>query len=469
MKSQNNTKKTAYYFLVSNEGRDFYLLLPFIYYLETYKNYTVTFEFTWDAHKIRKHRPDLVMLPNVRGQQLYWEIADYCKQNDILVFHHDSEGNFNSENEQYDYWGFNHTKAIYSPIVFTWNYKIKNYLKAKFPDKMTDDLVKISGAPGFDKYKYLPFKSREEILSKYGLEKYQKVVGYAGWAFGKIYNKELDDILTNLSLEKVSGTNWLIEQRDLVEGILRDAIKTNPDTLFILKKHPRENFESDYRDSRNEMNQLTEYPNVLYLKDQEEIQDLIAISDLWMAFESTSIMEAWLLDKPTLMINPVTDFVRAEIYKGALIVKTKAEMAQAFSELFERNNIAYFNTDNITQNRDEIIRSSIGFADGLNHLRCAYYFNPFLDENRKTPTKPSLNMRFLRLYWLLHIGKYFYIRKLYEKLPKFKKTIWVFENYKLDKINQLKSEIYVELHKFYQNKRLEERISSNDFWKELDL
>lgn len=47
-----NSKKLAYCFLVSNEGRDFHLLLPFIYYLEKFENFEVQFEFVWNAHKI---------------------------------------------------------------------------------------------------------------------------------------------------------------------------------------------------------------------------------------------------------------------------------------------------------------------------------------------------------------------------------------------------------------------------------
>ena len=113
----------------------------------------------------------------------------------------------------------------------------------------------------------------------------------------------------------------MAEQRDAVENALKAAIEKYPDYLFVLKKHPRENFESDLRDSRNEMNRLVAYPNVLYIKDSEEIQDLIEASDLWLAFESTSIMEAWLLHKPTLLINPDIHFTRAELYKGSAIVQ----------------------------------------------------------------------------------------------------------------------------------------------------
>jgi surface carbohydrate biosynthesis protein len=462
MKLQN--KKIAYCYLVSNEGRDFHLLLPFIYYLEKFENFKVTFEFAWDGLKMRKHRPDLVILPNVRGHNLYYEIGKYCSENNILLYHNDSEGNFNTSPE-YNYWGYNKARELLSPVQFTWNNRVKNYLIKEY--NIAPQKLFVSGAPGFDKYKFQSQTKKEEILSKYGLDNYKKVVGYAGWAFGKIYNSEAKDLLDHLKMPHDIGVNWLKTQREIVESALKSAIESNPDILFILKKHPRENFESDYRDSRNEMNQLMEFPNVLYLKDQEEIQDLIMISDLWMAFESTSIMEAWLLDKPTLMIQPDPDFVKSNICEGSLLVRTQQEFLKAFEELFINENVAYFNDANVIKNRNQIIENSIGFADGLNHLRCAKGFKPYLDSLEPSNLKTSFNGKFLRLYLLLHIGKYFYIPWLFKRLPKLKKTVWVFENYNLEKIKNSRAHNFKLLDHFYELNNLKDQVKNNEIWEKL--
>ncbi len=458
-----SNKKTAYCYLVSNESRDFYLLIPIIYYLEKFENYEVTFEFVWNAHKIRQQRPDLVLLPNSRGLNLYYEIAKYCSDNNILVFNHDSEGNFNTTID-YEFWGYNLSKKIYCPIQFTWNQRVKDFLISK--TTIPEDRIKISGAPGFDKYQFLNKVNRRDILSKYNMQHFTKVVGYAGWAFGKLFNAEINDALSNLAKPGEEGIKWMEEQRDFVEECLKEAITKNPDVLFIFKKHPRENFESDYRDSRNEMNRLSEYPNVLYLKDQEEIQDLIQISDLWMAFESTSIMEAWLINIPTLMINNDLHFQRVDLYHGALITSTKEELIIAINELYENSNISYFSPPEISNNRSKIIQNSIGYADGFNHLRCMKYFKPIIDSNNPTPVKSKFNLRFYRLYLLMHIGKYFYIKSIFEKLPKFKKTVWIFENYKLEKVNAQKKSVYKNLDLFYERNDISNKIKSGKLWNE---
>ena len=443
-------KKKGICLLVSNESRDFYLLIAAIYYLEKFENFEISFEFIWDAHKIKKIKPELVIIPNERGNALYFQVAEYCKINNILVLSHDSEGNFNSAID-YDFWGYNKSKDIVCPIIYTWNQRIKDFLLTKY--NLDENRFYLSGAPGFDKYKYLPKIDKYKLLKKYNLEKFDKVVGYAGWAFGKLYNKELSDVTLNLNMTFEAGKKWLEDQRDQVETCLETVIKQYPDVLFILKKHPRENFESDYRDSRNEMNRLNHYPNVLYLKDQEDIQDLIQISDLWMAFESTSIMEAWLMNVPTLMINPDPNFTRVDFYHGSAAVKNANEIEAVFNQYFNDNNADFFFKSEILAKRNDIIKNSIGFDDGFNHLRIIKSFKPYL-KTAKKPINIKINWRFFRLYLLLHLGKNFYKKSIYEKLPKFKKTIWVFENYKLEKIRSGKEKIFKDLDDFYKKSQI---------------
>jgi surface carbohydrate biosynthesis protein len=436
-----------------------------IYYLEKYEKFDVEFEFIWNAHKIKKKDPDLVILPNTRGHGLYYELALYCRENDVLVYCHDSEGNFSTDNKDYNYWAYNLIQDTVCPIHFTWNNRIKDFLENKY--NIPSERLVVSGAPGFDKYQYLAYKTKKEILGNYNLGHFSKVVGYAGWAFGKLYNKEINDVLNFLKMPGELGKKWLIEQRDAVESALKHAIEANPDVLFLLKKHPRENFESDMRDSRNEMNQLKEYPNVLYLKDEEEIQDLIHISDLWIAFESTSIMEAWLLGKPTLMINPVSDFNRSDIFKGSVIAKNENDVLMAIEALYSENLHDYFNPQDVLSERHNIISNSIGFADGMNHLRCAKAFQPYLTEIKPRKKRIKLHPKFFRFYLLLHIGKWFYVRGIFKRLPKFKKTVWIFENYKLEKVKKGKQINFTLLDKFYGENNLPQRIESGEIWREL--
>ena len=455
MKSQSKTR-IGHCYLVSNESRDFYILLPIIYYLEKFENFKIEFKFVWDAHLIKKESPELVILPNVRGHNLYYEIGKYCSDNDILVFNHDSEGNFNTK-INYDYWGFNLSKKNFCPILFTWNHRVKDFLVDKY--NLDPNSILVSGGPGFDRYKYLPAPDKKAILAKYGKSDYKLVVGYAGWAFGKIFNSDNKNSNNQLSPYFQERREWMIEQRDLVEGMLKYAIENNPETLFILKKHPRENFESESIDSRNEINQITNYPNVLYLKDEEEINELIHISDLWTAFESTSIMEAWLTDRPTLMLNPDVDFRRANTYLGSKIAKSKEEFHEAIDELRNKN-LAYFSPQDVLERRQTIISESIGFEDGLNHIRCMEAFIPLLRAYSPPTKKAQTSSTFLKRYILLHFGKIFYNKAIFSVLPKFKKTVWLFENRKLSKIKADKDRLKPYLDKYYEKEEVRTRIKS---------
>lgn len=456
-------KKRAYCFLVSNEPRDFYLLLPVIYFLEKYLHYEVTFEFVWDADKIRRKIPQLVLLPNTRGHALYYEIGNYCLQNQITLFAHDSEGNFNTA-IPYDFWAFNRNKAPLTLPVMTWNSRVKDFLKATY--RLPDQDIIVTGAPGFDKYQYLKKKDKAAFLNKYQQQDKRKIIGYAGWAFGKLENKELQDLLSNINKSGEEGKKWLAEQRDAVENALRAAIEKYPDYLFVLKKHPRENFESDLRDSRNEMNRLVTYPNVLYIKDSEEIQDLIEVSDLWLAFESTSIMEAWLLDKPTLLINPDIYFTRAELYKGSAIVQNQTELLEVLQQ-FDQGEDHFFKQEQLLAERQHILSNAIGYTDGLNHLRAIRCVRHRLEEQTNPKLRIPVNYTFLKRALLLHLGKFFFVENLFRQLPKLKKTVWIFRNHELKEVQALKKALYPDLDAFYSKQNLNNRILSGQIWKEL--
>lgn len=448
--------------MVSNEGRDFFLLLPIIYFLEKFGGYTVEFEFVWRADLIRKHHPDLVILPNTRGHQLYYEIASYCKQQNISCFSHDSEGNFNTD-PTYDYWGYNLSRQPISYPTLTWNERVKNFLINQY--QLSPTSVIVTGAPGFDKYKYLQGPDKQGFLKKYNKESFSFIIGYAGWAFGKLENREIDDVLNTIQKPGDEGRNWLKTQRDKVEDCLKQAIVSFPDILFILKKHPRENFESDLRDSRNEMNRLKNFPNVLYLKDEEDIQDLIYHSNVWLAFESTSIMEAWLLDKPTLLINPDENFARVDLHKGSVKVRNSIELIEIIQNCIDGDYSALYNKE-VLAKRDQLIANSIGFSDGLNHLRSIKAF----ENNKTVPLKTEQlekKSSFILKYRLLQIGRVFYIPWLFKRLPKFKKTVWIFENESLDQVKKMKIKYYPSLDSFYHKQGIAAKIKDASIWSEL--
>lgn len=109
---------------------------------------------------------------------------------------------------------------------------------------------------------------------------------------------------------------------------------------------------------------VREYPNVITLQTEENIYDLINVSDLWITFDSTTALEAWLLGKTTLLYNPVIqDFNRSSIMKGSPILTTPEMLIDSVKEFYENNRIidAFSQKEN---ERNNIIKEVIAFCDG---------------------------------------------------------------------------------------------------------
>lgn len=444
-----DSKKLAYCFLVSNEGRDFHILLPIVYFLERFRNFEIEFKFVWQAHCIYFNPPDLVIVPNIRGNNMYYEVAKYAYDNDILVYYHDSEGNFNTKTD-FDWWGYNLVKKFLCPVQYAWNERVQKYVEHKY--HFPPGTFKISGGVGFDRYQYLPDANRTEILKAFNKEGYKKVVGYAGWAFGKLHNKEFSDLSIVSEWGEGKARLWIEAQRDFVRDVLSFAIKNNPDVLFILKKHPRENFESDNRDSPNEMNVFLDCPNVLYLKNEVPIHELIKISDVWTSYESTSAMEAWLIGVPTVCIknDQSLEYKWSSIYEGSLMASTPEEFSNKLSLLFDGESEDDLLSIEQKQKRHAIISDSIGYSDGLNHLRALKYFLPYLSQNSRV-RRPRVNFKFIRLMVLLKVGVFLYpfFPLLFKKIHVLNKHIWMFKEYRLLEVKKEKERYYGCLDDYY--------------------
>jgi len=456
--------------LISDEGRDVEIILPIVYFAEKYLDCTVEFIFFWEAHKIFRKKPDLVIIPaNTVGDHLLFEIAKHAAECGIKVFSFISEGNFRT-NGSFDYWGYNYEKKFYQDYVMHWSKRTQNFLINELPhykDKMV-----LTGAPGFDRYKIYEFLDKETFLRKNGLTQYKKIITYAGWAFGKLANQQGIEELMVYFLDNTNALEWAKEQMFAVEEVLKKAIENNKDTLFILKKHPSEvNPSIEHLDYLNEMVRLKDYPNVIYTTNDIAIHDLINISDLWLGFETTTALETWIMvDKPTILINPDDAYFeqyRDELYKGSIIVKDYPSLQKCIDKFYEKGKLDEFYTEDKIQNRKKIITDTIGYEDGLNHLRSGYYLMKTLEQIESEKNKSIFSFNFFIKYFLLHIGKYFYIKSLFLKLPKFKKTIFIFERYKMKNIPILQKKYYLFLDKFYRDKQLPEKIESGNIWNEI--
>jgi len=444
----------------TDHGRDPEILLPIVIFAERFLNCKVNFRFLWDFHSLKRDRPDLVLIPNLKGHHLYFKLGKLCQKLGIPLYAHESEGNFRTDGS-FPYWGYNVDQKFYQEYVCCWSERTQAYMHELVPREKSK--IVCTGAPGFDRYQFAQFTPRQELLSRWGKQDYLKVVGYAGWAFGKIYSEHKDIALTYIHPDPEIRFKWVEENRQYTETMLRTCIERYPDTLFVFKRHPKEIFEHERTQVKNEMNGLAHYPNVLYIIDEEEIHDLIAISDIWMGFETTTSLEAWLLDKPTIVLNKDTNFTRNSIYKGSAIAATPAELHHMIDDFYHTGRIAAFENSKLATIRRLIVSESIGTDDGLNHVRSAYFLSHALDKH-STASQIKIGWYFTLFYYFYQLFKFVYHRGLFSRMPKLRKTVFIFEKWKLTKLYTRKQELKSYLDTFYQTHEVNTSAVEDTGW-----
>ncbi len=458
--------KALCYFHDDN-GRDPELLIPLMYFAEKYLNVEIENAFIYDIDKIRRRKPDIIIIANTIGSEFHHHITKYAHKNGIKVFALTSEGNFRTDGT-FNYWGHNNDKIFYQEYICLWSNRTKNFLLRKLPTYR--EKIVITGATGFDRYKVYDFESKDSFLKRHGLRKYKRVIGYAGWAFGKTYNPQgIIDIKQAFKEKAEDRIRWMREQQTIIESILRESIEKNPDILFILKRHPGEIPPHLTMPDNNEMVNLENYKNVLYLRNDEDIHTLINVSDIWTAFESTTVLETWIMkNSPTIFINPEVDFVRDSVYRGTVIVDSYEEFQKKINEFYEKGAVLDMNLPEKIKVRKEIIEEVIGYADGYNHLRAGYYLQKTINKiNTNQISKVKINYSFYLRHILVSFGTLLFNKQVFLKLPKFKKTIWIFEKQKLNNINLLKKKYYSYLDKFYTKHNINQRIKSKEIWNDI--
>ena len=459
----NHIKRRGICFLQEDKGRDTEIVLPIILAAEKFLNCEIEFVIKWNAHLIYKHKPDFVIIPaNCIGSKMYHDIAKYAYSMNLKIFSFISEGNFNVA-AGHNFFGFNPDRHFYQDYVLNWSQRTLDYMTEVAPDQK--EKYVLTGASGFDRYKIYDFTTKKAFLKKYNCEQFERVVLYSGWAFGKVqYQQGQEELSPNLA-ERSAKLDWVNAQRIVVRDALQMAIEENPDTLFLLKQHPAEYYPGLKVVELNEMSELAHYPNVIYFTGHTEgIHDLISACDLLLGFETTSAIETWLMsDKPTVFINSEVDFQRVNIYEGCSIAKDGESLNNFIKEYFETGQIQDFIRPELQKKRDDIIKSSIGFSDGMNHLRALYYLNETLLHVDSKAIKWKVNKTFKRLYLFFVIMKPFYQVRLVSMLPWFSKFNWVFKRHKLENIHILKEKYKPALFRFYAEKNLDEK-GLNDFW-----
>jgi len=463
-----NRKTKILCFTDTTVGRDVEMMLPIKYFAEKFLNCEFYHALNIDIHQIYLLKPDVILQANTMGSNLYFQISKIAHEQNIPLFALISEGNFRTDGS-FDYWGFNSDKKFYQDFVCCWSERTAEFLRKEVPGAVNK--IVVTGGVGFDRYTIYKFMQKEEFLRKYSGTQFKKVIGYAGWAFGKLDHKRGRNELLVWAKGDKNKLKWIEDHRKKVRDILEQAIINNPSTLFILKQHPQENAPERTEPVKNEMSELAHYNNVVYLCDEESIHDLISVSDIWTCFESTTALESWLMGKQTIFINPEIEFNRDPLYKGSAVVQDYNSFQKLIDEFYSTGKIESFYSIEKDSMRKKLIKDIIGFGDGMNHIRAAYHFKKTIDNSQFStclPVGKVRNYKFHFWHWLVYvlirIAGPFYNRAVYSKLWKFKKHLWVFENYKMEKLHKLYKRYIPFFDQFYKENNIDEKFNNQSLF-----
>jgi surface carbohydrate biosynthesis protein len=426
-------KKTVLFIEWSTFGRDFEIDLPLMYFFEKYLGWNVEYKSIFNLPDLLKAEPDLVIMSNTTGAHKNYLMAKTCYESNILLFSHISEGVIRHDDLDWAYWGWNKDKKLYEELNIIWNKWLYNRLYKQYP--MIIDKIKISGSIGHDKYKIFNFK----LFNNMKYKNYKKRIVYAGYDFVNMANQK-DKFIKMLGEEKFNRDQ---QNAKKVNNILKNLIERNKDILFILKPHP-----GDYEFNPIDIKDLDKYENVLIEKNQS-IVDLIANSDILLNYRSSTNSEAWLLGKPSITLCEDKDLLEDVPPTLGSVSSTNVNYIQrCIKEFYDKGYIKDFEIKK--EIREKIIRDTIGFTDGFNHVRFMSFLKPYIEKIEKGEIKKGKwNISFKEKLkdYLKHF--IFTISKGKYNIPFFKRYAQqydIFDKIQLEKQKKLR---YLDFDKFY--------------------
>ena len=369
--------------------RDLHIVTPVLVYLKKkYNLKAITKNIFHGYYYIWKYRPKLLVISNFSGADINHFVVKNSYNSGIRTISLISEGNVKPELADQFLWGWNKDKVLYLDKFLLWSKRSKKIFTDKYP--MLSSRMIVTGATGFDRYKLLQFKSKIDFINEHSFEKYLRIIGIAGWGFdhfwGDYYEQHKNFFIESYGIKQIQ-----MHREDAIKlrRIYEILIKNNPDILFILKYHPGILYKE-----KSEFYGLDRYENVYVIDNTNskyKISDLINVSDLWIGYETTTALEAWLLGKTTFLINPTTtDFLRNSLHKGSPIVKTADEAQELIDEYFQNGYCERFMQ--LEGIRRKLIEDVIQYDDGKNHVRAA-------NEIYKIYKQPDRKIKFNRAFY----------------------------------------------------------------------
>ena len=342
-------------------------------------------------HLIKKLRPKVLFITNTTGAHLNQQVTRFAKKLKIAVITTISEGNLKDDYIQEMVWGHNKERILFEDKYLVWSTKSKELLLNY--NKELSTIVKVSGSAGHDKYYIL-----KNLQSNF-VKKHQVTVGIGCWGFDYYMSQsKVNDLIPQ------SHKDFFINERDEFNKIFFNIVKKNQDCRFIFKEHPG----NLLGHVGSGIESCVNHTNVEFYKNDITIFDCILESDLWITYDSTTALEAWLLGKQTCILNPSKSewpHQRDQMHLSQPIFHSCKDLQSAINAIKSKKIISGF--DNFEEKRKEVIREVIEWNDGLNHVRVGNEIIEFISNNYKSsiidpklemPTRKNIILK--RLKWI---------------------------------------------------------------------
>jgi len=309
---------------------------------------------------INQLKPKLLFISNAIGATINIDLVKYAKSLGIYCVTGTSEGNFREEQISQFIWGHNTEQILFEDFWAVWTKQAKEMVVKKHPE--ISNRVVICGGQGFDRY---VISSHDDQWFKPTQEQTSKLtIGIGCWDFGLFYEQDSRYRKISKHLDK-NQIDFFKADCLKFNKELKTLIENHPHITFIIKLHPG----NQLGDASSGVEGLRNLPNVYIYKNDASVLQCICASDIWLSYESTTAMEAWLMNKPTALLNPSgidfplrhnmhlaqPNFPDAKAWSSAINEFIKTGILPEFSKYLDR--------------QKDIIRSTIQWDDGLNHVR----------------------------------------------------------------------------------------------------
>lgn len=381
----------------SNPSRDRQAATLVCNYLR-YQGYSVAEKSIFSRYtNILSSKPRLFFITNTIGAPENLDAMRFARASGIKGLSLFSEGNFRAGDDfvREFQWGWNKEQILAENETLYWSHRARNLALDKYPSLA--ECTATCGGVGFDNYKFMRPVDKGSFLNKYGKNSYKKVVGVGLWDFG--FTDPQDSRYDNYT--KIYAPEQLVffrQDRDRFNAEVIKLISSQPETLFLLKEHPGVLLGH----WASGIEGVEKFNNVIILKNEESIVDCIYVSDLWIVYESTTALEAWLMGKQTALLNPSgTDFKRDDLFRGSVPFYSADALSLAILSFYQTNVLECF--DERDSIRKKIITDTIQWDDGLNHVRAGNEIIRLLESDTKHASVrvhvPLKKLFREKLYW----------------------------------------------------------------------